>query len=261
MAAFLTSDLLVGYVFGALLIMIRVLGAVWWTPGLGENQAPMRVRVSFALVTAVVLDLGLGGLLIAPPDSLLLLVLLVGREVLLGIAMGFALSLILTAVETAGSIAALSMGLSFNVFVDPTSGNESLALGGLLRIVAALIFVVVGGPNVMLLTVFQHLQHVPPGELVMALPTAATLATLLGGLALTALSLAAPVVIATLVLNIAMAFVTRVVPAANLFAIGVGAMLIAGLLSMGMMGDALVFHMDHMVQALPRQMLDMAGSR
>ncbi|MEZ4265407.1 MAG: flagellar biosynthetic protein FliR [Myxococcota bacterium] len=261
MSAFPSAELLVGYIFGVMLIMVRVLGAVWWVPGLGENQAPMRLRVTFALVVAVVLDLGLGGLFIPPPTSLLHLALLVGREVLLGLSMGFALSVILTAVEAAGSVAALSMGLSFNVFVDPTSGNESLAIGALLRMGAALIFVVVGGPNVMLLTVFQHLQHVPPGELVLAMPTAATLGTVLGNLAMTALSLSAPVVIATLVLNIAMAFVTRVVPAANLFAIGVGAMLIAGLLSMGMMGDALVFHMDHAVLALPRQMLDMAGAR
>jgi flagellar biosynthetic protein FliR len=260
MGALVSADLVLGYVFAGLLLMVRVLGAVWWAPGLAENQAPMRVRLTFALVTAIVLDLGLGGLFIPPPDSPLLLALLVGREVLLGLGLGFALSLLLSAVETAGSIAALSMGLSFNVFVDPTSGNESLALGGLLRMVAALIFVVMGGPNVMLLTVFQHLQHVPPGELTLAIPTLATMARVLGELSITALELSAPVVIATLVLNIAMAFVTRVVPAANLFAIGVGAMLLAGLLSMGMLGDALVFHMDQALQDLPRRMLDLAGA-
>ncbi|MCB9728908.1 MAG: flagellar biosynthetic protein FliR [Deltaproteobacteria bacterium] len=259
--AFPSADLISGYVLGAMLLMLRVLGAVWWAPSLGENQAPMQLRVGFALVVALVLDLGLGGLFIALPTTPLTLALLVGRELLLGLALGFAISLVLTAVESAGSLAALSMGLSFNVFVDPTSGNESLALGGLLRTAAALLFVILGGPNVMLLTVFEHLRHVPPGQLTMAIPTAQTLAFQFGNLATTALSLAAPVVIATLVLNIAMAFVTRVVPAANLFAIGVGAMLLAGLLSMGMMGDALVFHMDHAVQDLPRQMLDMAGVR
>ena len=131
--AFPSADLISGYVLGAMLLMLRVLGAVWWAPSLGENQAPMQLRVGFALVVALVLDLGLGGLFIALPTTPLTLALLVGRELLLGLALGFAISLVLTAVESAGSLAALSMGLSFNVFVDPTSGNESLALGGLLR--------------------------------------------------------------------------------------------------------------------------------
>ena len=73
------------------------------------------------------------------------------------------------------------------------------------------------------------------------------------------LQLAAPAVVTTLILNVALAFITRVVPTANLFGIGLGAMLLCGLLALSSQSDAVVILMGEGVEALPRRMMELTG--
>jgi flagellar biosynthesis protein FliR len=76
-----------------------------------------------------------------------------------------------------------------------------------------------------------------------------------------ALQLAAPAVVTTLILNIALAFITRVVPTANLFGIGMGAMILCGLLALSSQNDAIVLLMGDGIRALPEHMIELTGFR
>ncbi|MGM0577174.1 MAG: flagellar biosynthetic protein FliR [Myxococcota bacterium] len=253
-------DLATPWLLGGLLIAARVAAVTVWLPGLTSTSAPPRVRLMATLVFAVILDLGLGGVAVALPTSPLALGLMVLREVLIGAAMGLAIRILLAGIETAGSLAGISMGLSLNVFVDPTSGNQSLPLGSLLGLGAALVFVAMDGHRLVLWTLFEHLQHFPVGVIAWTPPSPATIARLGGDLATTALQLAAPVMAITLVLNIALAFVSRAMPSVNLFGIGLSMLIVGGLLAMAMFGEAVVHHVDHGLEDLPADMVDLAGS-
>lgn len=253
-------DLLAPVVLGAVLVGVRLAALTWWLPGLTLGRIPGRVRGLAVVAIAVVLDLGLGVVTIPVPSSPVTLALMVGRELILGATMGFALRVLLAAVEVAGSLAGISMGLSLNLFVDPASGDQSLQLGSLLGMMAALVFVSVGGHRIMLLAFFEHFQQFPPGELIWVAPPAAAIAHQLGDLATTALELAAPVVVITLVLNIALAFVTRTVPSVNLFGIGLGMLILGGFLAMGTQGEAITLYMERAVHELPGRMVELSGT-
>ena len=75
-----------------------------------------------------------------------------------------------------------------------------------------------------------------------------------------ALQLAAPVIVTTLILNIGLAFVARTVPSANIFAIGLGAMIMAGLLALATQGDAIVILMERGLEQLPSDMVRLSGT-
>ncbi len=253
-------DMVAPLIFGGLLVFVRLSALTWWLPGLTLGRVPGRVRAMAVLTLATVLGLGLGMVSVPVPASPITMSVMVGREVLLGATMGFALRVVLAAVEVAGSLAGISMGLSLNLFVDPVSGDQSLQLGSLLGMMAALVFVALGGHRVMLLAFFQHMQAFPPGEALYTVPSAAVIGGQLGALSSTALQLAAPVIVVTLVLNIGLAFVTRAVPSVNLFGIGLGMLLLAGFMALGTQGEAIVAHMQQAVDELPQRMVELSGT-
>ncbi len=253
------GGLAVGYVLGAMLLLARVATLTVWLPGLNANSTPMRVRMMASMVLALVLDLGLGGVFLTIPESPWILGLMLIREVLIGAAMGMAVRVLLAVAEVAGSLAGISMGLSLNVMVDPTSGDQSLPLGSLLGIAAALMFVALGGHRMVLLTLYEHMSYLPVGELTLAVPKATVIAELGGHLARTALGLASPAIVVALVLNIALAFVSRAVPAVNIFGIGLSMLLLGGLLALSMEGEGLRLYMEQAVDSLPVRMVELAG--
>ena len=143
--------------------------------------------------------------------------------------------------------------------VDPTSGDQSLPLGSLFGIAAALLFVVMGGHHIVILTLFEHASYLPVGELTLAVPDAAVIADLGGQMAVSALELAAPAIVVALILNIALAFVSRAVPAVNIFGIGLSVLLLGGLLALGMEGQGLQLYVGQSLDELPSQMVELAG--
>jgi len=208
---------------------------------------------------AIAIDLALGGVRVDSDVQLLTLAAMAGREVIIGSAMGLSLRLLLAAFEAAGVIAGTSMGLSLNIFVDPTTGDESMPMGALLGLVATLIFLALGGDHIVIETFFAHMNALPVGSLNLVLPSPETLAIEASLMMTHALLLAAPVVGVTLSLNIALAFVSRVVPAVNLFGIGLSLLIIGGYIALGLSGDASVVHLDEAMRELPRRMIHMVG--
>lgn len=221
----------------------------------------MRVRSSIVFVFTVVICIGHGGIFVEMPEQPLLMGIMMSREVVIGAAMGMAIRLLLSTMEVAGSLAGISMGLSMNVFVDPSSGDQSLSLGGLLAVTGALIFVTFDGHRVVLMTLFEHLGEFPVGVLKLEVASPAVIAKSGSRMITQALQLAAPAVVTTLILNIALAFITRVVPTANLFGIGMGAMILCGLLALSSQNDAIVLLMGDGIRALPEHMIELTGFR
>lgn len=253
------SDLAAPWLLALFLIVARVGAATLWVPGMTPTRVPARIRAFFVFLLSVVFALGLGMPEVQVPESPVMLALLFGREVAIGGAMGLAVRAVTVVAEIAGSMAGISMGLSLNVFVDPSTGDQSIALGALLGIGASLLFVVLDGHHYVLLTIFEHLGHHPVGVLDYSAPSAAMLARFAGDIATTALQLASPVVVVTLLGNISLAFISRAVPSLNLFGVGLGMLILGGFIALGMEGDAMVVTVDRMLGELPRQMIDMGS--
>src|SRR6478752_1055113 len=79
----------------------------------------------------------------------------VAQQLLIGVAMGFALQVVFDSLGLAGQLLANSMGLSFAFNVDPLRGSSTAALGKLYIILATLTFIALGG-HLALLEVLGH---------------------------------------------------------------------------------------------------------
>ena len=256
-----TSEVFAPYILGAILILLRLSTLTQLLPGMSQNMVPMRIRLLLLASMTFILDISLGIVAVPVPTSPFALFAMVMRELLIGAGMGLAVRFIFSAVTSAGAVAGVAMVLSLNTLVDPASGDENLTLGSLMGLSAALIFVSMDGQHVIITALHSHLAQYPVGVLEYTVPTVATIGKGGADLCATALLLAAPVVAVALLVNVALTLVSRVVPSVNIFGIGLGILTLAGLLSLGFEGDALVAYIERVTAEMPDNKLRWSGAQ
>jgi flagellar biosynthesis protein FliR len=156
------------------------------------------------------------------------------REIVIGAGMGFAMRLVFAAVEMAGEISSLTMGLGFASFFDPMSQGRSSAVSQFLVWVVTLAVLAVNAHLVLLEALAESFFTLP----VAAIPfhnDGFWELVLWGSKIFTAgLQLSLPVVAALLITNVALGVLTRAAPQLNLFGIGFPITLGVGFLTLTM---------------------------
>ncbi len=226
MAIELSTGQLEGYVAQAFFPFARIGACLMVAPMFGARFVPARTRILLSVaLTALVMPL-LPAPAIAPFSGEGFVV--VAQQLLIGVALGFALQVVFDALGLAGQLLANSMGLSFAFNVDPLRGSSTAALGQLYIILATLVFLSLDGHLALIEVLVAGFTPMPIGA---GLPHEGLWAIVLWGGTLFsgAISIALPGVTALLIVNLAFGVMSRAAPSLNLFAVGFPISLIFGL--------------------------------
>ncbi len=220
--------------------MVRVGAAFVAAPIFGAVGVPLQVRIILSGAIAV---LALNVAPITAPAEVFALAtfLSIAAEALVGLALGFILQIAFAAPLLASETIGISMGIGFAASVDPQNGAASPALGNFLSIILTLVFLSVDGHLVLVDLVVRSYTLLPPGAAWLS-PGKLQNIALFGGYAfLAGLLLALPVGFLLLCLNLVVGMLSRSSPALNLFAVGLPASVLAGVVAlfvaMPAMGD------------------------
>lgn len=210
---------LMAWLAASLYPFFRIAALIGTAPIIGDATVPRRVRIGLALFVTVVVAPGVSSV----PDVALLSgegLLLIVRQMLIGAAMGFSMRLAFAAIEYAGDLIGLQMGLGFALLIDPETRDQTPMIGSLLRYFASLAFLAANGPLMMIAGVADSFQSLPIAGSA-GLFGDWKMLTLQGGVIFgLALHMALPVIAALLVTNVALGVMTRAAPQLNLFSIG-----------------------------------------
>jgi flagellar biosynthetic protein FliR len=214
---------------GFILVLARITPLFIVAPLFSSRQIPARVRTVVACALAVGLTpIALHGQQI--PNDVLALFGLVLKELLVGLAFALSLALLFAAVSSAGALLDMLVGFSFGAIVDPLTGNQSAVLTQVYGLVALAVFVAIDGTSWVVGGLARTFDLVP-------LTAAPDIRTLAGGtveafttIFSSALQVAAPVLLALVITDVAFGVVTRVVPQLNVFAVGFPVKVVVGLL-------------------------------
>jgi flagellar biosynthesis protein FliR len=223
----LSTGQLEAYVAQAFFPFARIGACLMVAPIFGARFVQAKTRIVLAVaLTALVVPL-LPASNIAPFSGEGFVV--VAQQLLIGVALGFALQVVFDSLGLAGQLLANSMGLSFAFNVDPLRGSSTAALGQLYIILATLVFLSLGGHLALIEVLVEGFKPMPIGA---TLPSEALWSIVLWGGTLFsgAISIALPGVTALLIVNLAFGVVSRAAPSLNLFAVGFPISLIIGLL-------------------------------
>ncbi|HEU0188211.1 MAG TPA: flagellar biosynthetic protein FliR [Gallionellaceae bacterium] len=214
-----TSAQLSAWIAAFFFPFVRILALVASAPILGNAQIPVRIKVGLAVMLTMIIAPTVDippGVEVSSAIGLLVLV----QQILVGAAMGFVMRLIFTAVELAGDIAGMQMGLGFATFYDPINASHNQVLSQFLGILAALLFLSLNGHLFMLQGLAESFHSFPVST---QPPNAAALFDVAGwgGSIFTfGLQLSLPLVAALLLTNLALGILTRSAPQLNIFSIG-----------------------------------------
>ena len=128
-----------------LLIAVRALAMIETAPLLSSEANPQAARIAlaaFAAYAAFPTALSYPGEI--PPFSMTFVFLVIG-EAVIGVIIGFFMTLIFSAFSTAGQFFSLQMGFGASETFDPLAQIENPLMGQYLNLVAMLVFLSVGG--------------------------------------------------------------------------------------------------------------------
>lgn len=230
-------------VYVAALVFARVGAMVMTMPGIGDESVPARIRLSFALLMALILGPLVQDTVGPIPSTLGGLAGAVIHEVLIGLMIGSVLRLFMTSLTTAGEIISMQTTLSFAQSTNPSMQGSSTAVAtflsmlGLTLLMATNLHHLFIGAIVKSYTIFPFIRAVPVND-------AATLAvqTVAQSFSL-GVQLAAPVIVFSLVFNLATGLVSRIMPAFQIFFVASPLSVILGLslLALSLSGIAMVW--------------------
>ncbi len=217
-----------GWLAAFLLPLFRVLALMSSAPVVSNRAFPVRARVGLSALIALVVAPFVG-----PADPAALTgpagLVLVAREVLIGLTIGFAARLLFAGFEIAGETMGLQMGLSFAGFFDPQAGQAN-AVGRFVNTIAMLSFVAVNGPLALVATVIESFNTFPAGVASFAFVLERSPVQLGGEVFALALNLALPFMALLLFASLSLGVISRVAPQFHLIAIGFPVTIFAGLL-------------------------------
>jgi flagellar biosynthetic protein FliR len=228
--------------------LARILALVASSPVLGNKQVPARIKIGFSVMITFIIAPTLN----IPPEveassGIGLFILL--QQIMVGLAMGFSMRLIFTAIEMAGDTMGMQMGLGFASFYDPINATQTQVIAQFLGIVGALAFLSLNGHLYMLSTLAESFKAFP---ITTQMPSAGAMHTLAlwgGSIFSNALRLSLPLIGALLITNLALGILTRSAPQLNIFNIGFPITLVVGFVTLMLTLPYLAPLMDMFTQA------------
>jgi flagellar biosynthetic protein FliR len=231
---------------------VRVLALFSALPVFGQRTVPARVRVALAFLIALCAQVSLPAMPVAALDSPTAF-MLVAQQVLIGLSIGFAVRVVFAAVEFAGELIGLQMGLNFAGFFDPVTASQGTAAGRFFGTMVAWLFIVINGHLTVIAAVVQSFQVFPAAPEPFAFLHAVQ--PQVWGTELFQLGtwIALPMIAMLLFVNLVLGLVSRVAPQMNVFAVGfpvtLGVGLVGMLLTLPMLQAPFVMALERMLSA------------
>src|SRR5713226_4861887 len=223
-----------------MLVFARIGAMVMLLPGLGESNIPVRIKLAIALLlTLVILPLHRTAYHIDMQSITPLLVLMV-HEIVIGIVLGATARVTLGALQVAGSVIAQQMGLGFVTAVDPTQGQQGLLIGNFLTILGVTLLFATDTHHLVIAALNESYRIFSPGELIPSGDVAALATRAFAAAFKIGMQLSAPFLVFGLVFNIGLGVLARLMPAMQVYFVGVPLSIMVGFLIFALVISAMM---------------------
>ncbi len=217
-------------------------------PVISGAFVPKRVRVLLAMALTLIVAPLLG----TPPAVDLISfqgLLMILQEVLVGLAMGFAMQLVFDGISLGGQVIAMSMGLGFAVFLDRQRGINIPVLGQLFLMFGMLIFLALDGHLALIQLVADSFHTLPIMAGGLSQIAISELLQWSMQVFVVAIKIALPAITALIVVNLSFGVMSRAAPTLNLFAVGFPVAMLLGF-------AAIFFNMGNLTENVSQLIAD-----
>jgi flagellar biosynthetic protein FliR len=229
-----------------LLVFLRIASALVMMPIFGYRGVANSVKVGLAAFVSLIL------LPSAIPPSiwqgvasgLWVIVGLALMEVVVGIVVGMVTHFVFYGVQLAGQYLGVQIGFAIANVIDPQTEEQISIIGQLQFIFAMLIFITFNGHHFLLMGLQKTFETVPIGGVQFPSQLSSLFVNMMGALFVAAIKIAAPVMAALFLAEVALGIVARTVPQMNIFIVGFPLRIGVGLLALALSWPMFVYILD-----------------
>jgi flagellar biosynthetic protein FliR len=223
------------HVLPLMLVVARLTGLFVFTPILSSTTIPTMFKALLAFAFGIALYPFIPAI---PPSAsldLIQLVPLLFAELLVGVVIGLVAAMPLYAMQMGGYIMGYQIGLSLAESFNPELDTSGSVVGQLLYFMGAMLFIAVGGLDILYLTLAESLRTAPIGLFTTTdIPLDFFVAVLSSGFEM-AIRISAPILAAVSMTQVAMGLVMKTMPQINIMSIGFAIQIVVGLLILVLM--------------------------
>ncbi|UED77359.1 flagellar biosynthetic protein FliR [Brevibacillus sp. DP1.3A] len=248
-----------------LLVFVRMSAFFVTAPFFSIRGVPNQFKIGLAFIIAVISFQSLPVQGEIPMD--LTFILYVMKEALVGVILGYICEMMFIAIQVAGGLMDMQMGLAMANVIDPKTGTYIPVTGNFKNILAVLYFFSIDGHHMLIRGVISSYQVIPvdimwaafgsENVMMTAIKTFQTMFT-------SAFMIAAPIVVALFLVDLSLGIIAKSVPQFNIFVVGLPIKLLAGFLLLIVVMPAFLLTLNglfgNMFRALAEMMNSLGGS-
>jgi len=155
------NDIVAGNIATFLLIFMRLGMALMVMPGIGDSYVSPQVRLHFALAMSLVMTPFLSPSLPVLPSSSPDMITLLLSEAFIGLFIGMVMRIMVSALDTAGSIISMQSGLSNGTIFNPQTATQGSMISGFYTMLGVVLLFVSNMHHYMLAAIVESYQLFP----------------------------------------------------------------------------------------------------
>ncbi|MBL7191227.1 flagellar biosynthetic protein FliR [bacterium] len=227
-----------------MLILARMTTLMVVMPIFGYDSVPLPVKAGLSILLTIIVFPFVTFIESHIVYNPIMFMVMIAKEVIVGLIISFMINLVFFGVQFAGQIVGIQIGFGIINVIDPNLQVQVSLIGQLNYMVALLVFLAIDGHLFLIRAMVYSFEYIPlagavfPGGLVEK-------AVLLSGAVFDiGIRVAAPVMVALFITDVALGITARVAPQMNVFIVGFPLKIVVGLLALafGMSLFAYVFN-------------------
>lgn len=215
-------------------VFVRVVSIFMAAPVLSSRSIPVQLKMGLALVFTMSMIPVVHVTPSSFPESLPLLIMALGSEVLVGISIGLMARLVLTTVQVMGQLVGFQMGFGIVRVIDPATAQQVGVMSSFLTLFGILIFLTTNGHHLVFRGLAESFQILGPSQFSVSRPFMEILAKTFQNVFVIALKMGAPLFAVLLFTYAALGIIARTVPQINVFIAGFPLTISIGLVMLGL---------------------------
>lgn len=213
-----------------LLILFRCSTFFILTPVFGRRELPAIGKIGLAALVSILLYPIVTDVVYY--DNVFYILLMVIKEITIGIAMGYITVLMFSCLYTAGELIDLEMGFGIVNVIDPQSNAQVPLMGNFYYILMLLIFLTVDGHHVLLSALVRSYEIVPLGEGIFQQTFFDGIVMSFRDMFFIGVKVSLPIVSIIFITDLALGIIARTVPQMNVFIVGLPLKISVGIIAM-----------------------------
>ncbi len=244
-------------IFG--LVLARVSGLMVSAPIFGARQIPPQSKIGLAVILSLILTPLQVSRVEALPADAVAFGFLAGREALVGLAVGFAVSLIFTGIQVGSQLIGVQIGFGFGGLIDPNSGADSSVVDSFYLVLATVIFLAANGHHAVLAALVRTFELAPVAGTSLPSINPVQVMGLVQSVVVVALRIAMPAIGALLLTDVAMGLVGKAAPQMQVMVVGAPVKIGAGLLMLAASAPTTAMLMDAVYRSAGQRAVSLLG--